>query len=126
MDCYEKEIDFLDEKGIKRVVQGKRKHISMSLVTATQVKCSTRKRCMLIVAQFFKREEVGRISNDKDTKFLPKFPVVKHYADVFPMEVPVFPPHREIYFSIELVPGVAPIYKAPYRMSVPQLVELKL
>ena len=29
-------------------------------------------------------------------------------------------------FSIELVPGAAPTSKAPYRVSTPKLVELKL
>ncbi len=29
-------------------------------------------------------------------------------------------------FSIELMLGVAPTYKVPYRMSTPELVELKL
>lgn len=35
-------------------------------------------------------------------------------------------PHREVDFSIELVPGVAPTSKAPYMMCTPKLVELKL
>jgi len=42
------------------------------------------------------------------------------------MEVIDFPPHREVDFSIELVPGVAPASKSPYWMSTPELVELKL
>jgi len=45
---------------------------------------------------------------------------------VFPVEILKFPPHSEAYFSIELVPGVGPSSKAPYKMSIPELVELKL
>ena len=37
-----------------------------------------------------------------------------------------FPPHREVDVSIELVLGAALASKAPYRMSTPELVELKL
>eukprot|EP00253_Pinus_taeda_P032681 PITA_32681 len=37
-----------------------------------------------------------------------------------------FPPHKEVYFSIELVLGVVPTSKKPYRMSIPELEELKL
>ena len=37
-----------------------------------------------------------------------------------------FLPHREVEFSIELIPGVAPAPKAPYRMRTPELIELKL
>jgi hypothetical protein len=35
------------------------------------------------------------------------------------------PPDRDIEFSIELLPGTAPISKRPYRMDVKDLVELK-
>lgn len=34
--------------------------------------------------------------------------------------------HRELDFSIELMLGETPTSKAPYRMSTPELVELKL
>eukprot|EP00253_Pinus_taeda_P027714 PITA_27714 len=45
---------------------------------------------------------------------------------VFPKEIPGLPPRRNIDFTIELVPGVAPVSRAPYRMSVPELTELKM
>eukprot|EP00253_Pinus_taeda_P032829 PITA_32829 len=46
--------------------------------------------------------------------------------DVFPEEIPGLPPRRNIDFTIELVPGATPISRAPYRMSVPELTELKM
>ncbi|XP_061344646.1 uncharacterized protein LOC133290567, partial [Gastrolobium bilobum] len=52
-------------------------------------------------------------------------PVVCEFEDVFPEEIPHFPPEREIEFSIDLVPGVGPISLAPYRMSPVELAELK-
>ncbi|KZV28245.1 hypothetical protein F511_02115 [Dorcoceras hygrometricum] len=42
-------------------------------------------------------------------------PIVREFPDVFPDEIPGFPHCREIDFSIELVPGTAPISRAPYR-----------
>ncbi|XP_031505876.1 uncharacterized protein LOC116268312, partial [Nymphaea colorata] len=50
---------------------------------------------------------------------------VKDYADVFPKNLPVLPPVREVEFGIELIPGTAPISKAPYRMAPAELEELK-
>ena len=47
------------------------------------------------------------------------------YPDVFPEELPGIPPVREIDFSVELVPGTAPISRAPYRMAASELAELK-
>ena len=35
------------------------------------------------------------------------------------------PPDHDIEFSIDLLPGTAPISKIPYRMDVNDLVELK-
>jgi hypothetical protein len=50
---------------------------------------------------------------------------VSEFLDVFPEELPSMPPDREIEFVIELVPGTAPIFKRPYRMTTNQLAELK-
>ena len=50
---------------------------------------------------------------------LEEIPVVREYPDVFPEDIPEFPPERE------LVPGMGPISIAPYRMSPLELAELK-
>jgi hypothetical protein len=52
-------------------------------------------------------------------------PVVNEFSDVFPEELPGMPPDRDIEFVIELKPGTAPIYKTLFRMTTPELVELK-
>jgi hypothetical protein len=52
-------------------------------------------------------------------------PVVNEFADVFPEEFPIMPPDRDIEFVIELKPCTTPIYKAPFMMTTPELVELK-
>lgn len=44
---------------------------------------------------------------------------------MFPSDI-LGPPQREVDFSIELVPRATPTSKAPYWMSTPELVELKL
>ena len=46
-----------------------------------------------------------------------EIPVVNEYPDVFPEELPGLPPERAVEFSIELLPGTAPIFRRPYRMS---------
>ena len=51
-------------------------------------------------------------------------PLVQEFLEVF-QEVPGLPPDRKIEFAIELVPGTAPISKAPYRMAPAELAELK-
>jgi hypothetical protein len=51
--------------------------------------------------------------------------VVRDFPDVFPEELHGMPPDREVEFVIDLLPGIAPISKRPYRMSVEELKELK-
>ena len=45
---------------------------------------------------------------------------------MFPEDLPGLPPDREIEFVIDLVPGTAPILKAPHRMAPTELKELKV
>nr|GEX92896.1 putative reverse transcriptase domain-containing protein [Tanacetum cinerariifolium] len=52
-------------------------------------------------------------------------PIVFEFPDVFPDELPRIPPVREVEFNIELIPGVEPISKTPYRMALIELKELK-
>ena len=51
--------------------------------------------------------------------------VVKEYLDVFHVDIPKFPPGREIEFSIDLVLEIGPISIAPYIMPPIELVKLK-
>jgi hypothetical protein len=50
---------------------------------------------------------------------------LSEFSDVFSEELPGMPPDREIEFVTELVLGIAPIFKRPYRMAANQLAELK-
>ena len=51
--------------------------------------------------------------------------VVREFPYVFPEELPIMPPDREVEFVIDLLPRTAPISKRPYRMPVEELKELK-
>ena len=52
-------------------------------------------------------------------------PTVSDFPDVFPEELPGLPPHREIEFAIDVVPGDASTSSTPYRMAPLDLKELK-
>jgi hypothetical protein len=51
--------------------------------------------------------------------------VVSEFPNVFPKDLPGMPPEWKVEFAIELLPGTAPIFKRAYRVSGPELVELK-
>jgi hypothetical protein len=63
--------------------------------------------------------------NQLEEKSLEHIRIVCEYPDVFLEELPGMPPDRDIQFSIELLPGIAPISKRAYRMDVKDLIELK-
>jgi hypothetical protein len=50
--------------------------------------------------------------------------VVSEFPDVFPDDLPGMPPDRDIEFFIDLLPGIAPIAKRPYRMTPIENVEV--
>ncbi|XP_058760960.1 uncharacterized protein LOC131634320 [Vicia villosa] len=60
-------------------------------------------------------------SDSKDKRSILEIPVVCEFSDVFPEDVTSLPPEREVEFSIDLVPGTAPVSIAPYRMAPTEL-----
>ena len=61
-----------------------------------------------------------------ETPWLEDFHVLQEFRDVFPDEILGLPPKRDIDFTIELVPAIAPVSKTPYTMSTPEMLELKM
>ena len=51
--------------------------------------------------------------------------MIKEFPDVFPEELPGLPPEREVDLFIEVLSGTVPIFRAPYRMTLTKLKELK-
>jgi hypothetical protein len=91
-----------------------------------------RKKSVLLTSPQGERiEYVGTPSSNSGTvnsvegKALEDIRVVNEFPDVFSEDLPGMPPDRDIEFSIELIPGTAPISKRPYRMDVKDLAELK-
>ena len=65
------------------------------------------------------------VDTRKEALKLDDIPVVREFSDVFLKDLPGIPIDREIEFSIDLLPGTSPISKAPYRMALTELKELK-
>jgi hypothetical protein len=119
LDCYHKTLECVNEEGRKTTLQGIQKPVSVRQISTLQMKKYCRKGCSLYAIQVLESVE-----NDKPN--LEDHPILREYKDVFPEEVPGLPPRRDIDFSIELTPGAVPTSRTPYRMSTPELVELKL
>ncbi|GKE39775.1 putative reverse transcriptase domain-containing protein [Tanacetum coccineum] len=57
-------------------------------------------------------------------KRLEDIPVVREFPDVFLKDLPGLPPVRQVEFQIDLIPGAAPVARAPYRLAPSDMQEL--
>ncbi|GJX45562.1 putative reverse transcriptase domain-containing protein [Tanacetum coccineum] len=68
------------------------------------------------------------VEGDKESKSKEKrikdVPVIHDFPEVFPEELPGLPPPRQVEFQIDLVPGAAPVARAPYRLAPSEMKEL--
>ncbi|GJY75370.1 putative reverse transcriptase domain-containing protein [Tanacetum coccineum] len=61
---------------------------------------------------------VGHAGTNPDSNVVIDFP------EVFPEDLPGLPPTRQVEFQIDLIPGVAPVARAPYRLALSKMKEL--
>ncbi|GJW21462.1 putative reverse transcriptase domain-containing protein [Tanacetum coccineum] len=59
-----------------------------------------------------------------DEKRLEDIPVVREFLEVFPEDLPGLPPVCQVEFQINLIPGAAPVARAPYRLAPSEMQEL--
>ncbi|GJX90133.1 hypothetical protein Tco_0343459 [Tanacetum coccineum] len=57
-------------------------------------------------------------------KRLEDVPIVRDFPKVFPEDLPGLPPTRQVEFQIDLMPGAAPVARAPYRLAPSEMKEL--
>ncbi|GJS47561.1 putative reverse transcriptase domain-containing protein [Tanacetum coccineum] len=64
------------------------------------------------------------IEDKSGEKRLEDVPIVRDFPEVFPEDLPGLPPTRQVEFQIDLVPGAAPVARAPYRLAPSEMKEL--
>nr|GFD18028.1 putative reverse transcriptase domain-containing protein [Tanacetum cinerariifolium] len=64
------------------------------------------------------------IEDKPKKKRLEDVPIVQNFPEVFPEDLPGLPPTRPVEFQIDLVPGAAPVTRAPYRLAPSEMKEL--
>ncbi|GJU14420.1 hypothetical protein Tco_1142386 [Tanacetum coccineum] len=66
----------------------------------------------------------GMSARGLDEPKLSDISVVREFEDVFPEDLSGLPPQRQVEFRIDLVPGVTPVAKSPYRLAPSEMQEL--
>ena len=117
VDCGRNLVTFNNPKLQTFSFSGSRHHKHPILISALQA--------LKLVSQGCSAYLAAITLSEPESPNLEDIPVVREYPDVFPDQLPGLPPKREVQFSIDLIPGAAPVSKTPYRMSTAELKELK-
>ncbi|GKE28497.1 putative reverse transcriptase domain-containing protein [Tanacetum coccineum] len=64
------------------------------------------------------------VKDKSEKKRLKGVPIVRDFPEVFPEDLPGLPLTRQVEFQIDLVPGAAPVARAPYRLAPSEMKEL--
>nr|GFB27124.1 retrotransposon protein, putative, Ty3-gypsy subclass [Tanacetum cinerariifolium] len=64
------------------------------------------------------------VEDKSEKKRLEDVPIVRNFPEVFSEDLPGLPPTRPVEFQIDLVPGAAPVARAPYRLAPSKMKEL--
>ncbi|GJR41768.1 putative reverse transcriptase domain-containing protein [Tanacetum coccineum] len=120
--CYEKYIR-VPYGNDMLIIQGERSGVKnesrLELISSIKTQGYIDKGCQVFLVQMIKKEETVASG-----KRIEDVPVVRDFSEVFPEELPGLPPTRQVEFHIELIPGAAPVARAPYRLAPAEMKEL--
>ncbi|GJR34165.1 putative reverse transcriptase domain-containing protein [Tanacetum coccineum] len=98
------------------VVKGDRNSSQLKVISCIKARKYIERGCHLFLAHVTEKE--------KSEKRLEDVPVIRDFPEVFPDDLPGLPPSRQVEFKIDLVPGAAPVARAPYRLAPSEMKEL--
>ncbi|XP_071705189.1 uncharacterized protein [Rutidosis leptorrhynchoides] len=115
--CAKKAIRIPGKDKMPVMIYGEKGDSKLKLISCLKAKKCLEKGCYAILAHVNKVEKEEKCIND--------VPVARDFPEVFPEELPGLPPFRSVEFQIDLVPGAAPVARAPYRLAPSELKELQ-
>ncbi|GJW22818.1 putative reverse transcriptase domain-containing protein [Tanacetum coccineum] len=92
----------------------------LNIISCTKTKKYLLKGCPIFLAHV----TMKKAKDKSEEKRLEDVPIVQYFLDVFPEDLLGLPPARQVEFQIDLVPGVAPVARAPYRLAPFEMKEL--
>ncbi|GJX17694.1 hypothetical protein Tco_0218526 [Tanacetum coccineum] len=72
-----------------------------------------------------KHVDYKRIEVSRRRRRLGTYQSFNDFPEVFPEDLPGLPPTRQVEFQIDLVPGAAPVARAPYRLAPSEMKEVE-
>ncbi|KAJ9567836.1 hypothetical protein OSB04_003802 [Centaurea solstitialis] len=114
--CAEKIVILALPEGGVLEVHGEKPRRDIKIVSYMKMRSHLRKECVAFMAHV--------VDKKAKEKQIQDIPVVREFPEVFLEELPGLPPQRQVEFHIDLVPGVPPIAKSPYRLAPSEMQEL--
>ena len=118
VDCRMKRVNLKIPNEDEVTFIGERSNHLSNVISTAIARTMVRKGCEAYLAYV--------IDTVKARPSVSDIPTVSDFPDVFPEELPGLAPHKEIEFTIDVVPGATPTSITPYRMAPLKLKELKL
>ena len=107
--CYEKAVRLPLPNNEAIIIYGDKSGKNLKIVSCMKAQKYLQKKYMAFLAHVVEDKQTGKEIKD--------IPQVCNYPDVFPEDLPGLPPVRQVEFRIDLIPGAAPITRAPYRLA---------
>ncbi|GJU36234.1 putative reverse transcriptase domain-containing protein [Tanacetum coccineum] len=92
----------------------------LNIISCTKTQKYIEKGCQVYLAQVTSK----KAEDKSEERRLEDVPIVREFPEVFPEDLPGLPPARQVEFQIDLVPGAAPVARAPYRLAPAEMQEL--
>ncbi|GJX74005.1 putative reverse transcriptase domain-containing protein [Tanacetum coccineum] len=92
----------------------------LTVISCSKAQEYMAKGCQVFLAQISAKEEEDK----SEGKQIKDVPIVRDFPEVFPEDLPGLPPARPVEFQIDLIPGAAPVARAPYRLAPSEMKEL--
>ncbi|GJZ36325.1 putative reverse transcriptase domain-containing protein [Tanacetum coccineum] len=73
---------------------------------------------------FLAHVTINEVEDKSKKKRFEDVPIVRDFPEVFPKDLSGLPPTRQVEFQIDLVPGDAPVARAPYQLAPSEMKEL--
>ncbi|GJU41337.1 putative reverse transcriptase domain-containing protein [Tanacetum coccineum] len=92
----------------------------LNIISCTKTQKYMLKGCPIFLAHVTIKE----IEDKSEKKQLEDVPIVRNFPKVFPKDLPGLSPTQQVEFQIDLIHGVAPIARAPYRLTPSEMKKL--
>ncbi|GJU11724.1 hypothetical protein Tco_1134120 [Tanacetum coccineum] len=92
----------------------------LNIISCTKTQKYLLKGCHVLLAHVTTK----KVEDKSEEKRLEVVPIVRDFLEVFPEDLSGIPPTRQVKFQIDLIPSVALIARAPYRLAPSEMKEL--